>query len=32
MCTIVYKNKCCVIDLRVVFVCYNTSGWKTLIL
>ena len=27
--TIVYKIKCCVIDGRVVFVCYNTSGWKT---
>ena len=21
--------KCCVIDWRVVFICYNTSGWKT---
>ena len=25
-----YKVKCCVIDWHVVFVCYNTSGWKTL--
>ena len=21
--------KCCVIDWRVVFICYNTSGWET---
>ena len=27
---IVYKIKCCVIDWRFVFTCYNTSGWKTL--
>jgi len=27
---IVYKIKCCVIDWHVVFICYDTSGWKTL--
>jgi hypothetical protein len=27
--TIVHKIKCCVNDWCVVFVCYNTSGWKT---
>ena len=27
---IVYKMKCCVIDWHVVFICYNTWGWKTL--
>ena len=27
---IVYKIKCSVIDWQVVFVCYNTSGWKTI--
>jgi len=26
---IAYKIKCCVIDWHVVFICYNTSGWKT---
>ena len=25
---IVYKIKFCVIDWHVVFLCYNTSGWK----
>ena len=28
-CTIVYKIKFCVNDERVLFVCYNTSGWKS---
>jgi len=27
---IVYKIKCCVVDWHVVFICYNTLGWKTL--
>ena len=27
---IVYKIKCCLIDWHFVFICYNTSGWKTL--
>ena len=27
---IVYKIKCCVIGWHVVFICYNTSGWKAL--
>jgi len=26
---IVYKIKCCVIDWHIVFICHNTSGWKT---
>ena len=26
----VYKIKCCVIDWHVVFICYNTSGWRAL--